>query len=157
WTGEGQLDGLLLYLRQTSIMAKKQAEKPVEETSAPGAKDKPEAPEGKKARESGKGKASKEAKGKPEAAPETTEKPVAEAPGAAASPAKPVTVAEPSAKKKGKRPGVTPGRGKKLRNQLHNIQQKIAKEVPAPLPKAVSLLKQIKRDKFDETVEVHMS
>src|SRR6266852_1814302 len=61
------------------------------------------------------------------------------------------------AKKKRKHPGRAPQRGKKLRNQLKNAHQKIVKETPAPLKKAVGLLKQIKRAKFDETVEVHMS
>src|SRR5204862_3018709 len=40
---------------------------------------------------------------------------------------------------------------------LKNARQRVAKEGAAPLKKAVSLLKQIKRAKFDETVEVHMS
>ena len=48
-------------------------------------------------------------------------------------------------------------RGKKLRNQLKNLEQKISKEGPAPLKKAIGLLKQAKRVKFDETVEIHMS
>ena len=61
------------------------------------------------------------------------------------------------ATKKNKRPGRAPQRGKKLRNQLKNARQKVTKEGPAPLKKAVGLLKQIKRAKFDETVEVHMS
>src|SRR5947209_2320469 len=65
--------------------------------------------------------------------------------------------APPAAEKKGKkRPGVTPPRGKKLRNQLKNMEQKVAKESPAPLKRAIALLKQCKRAKFDETVEVHM-
>jgi len=59
--------------------------------------------------------------------------------------------------KKRKRPGRAPHRGNKLRNQLKNARQRVAKEGAAPLKKAVSLLKQIKRAKFDETVEVHMS
>jgi large subunit ribosomal protein L1 len=59
-------------------------------------------------------------------------------------------------KKKG-RPGDSPRRGKKLRNHLKNLQQKIAKEGPSPLKKAVGFLKQSKRSKFDETVEIHMS
>ena len=59
-------------------------------------------------------------------------------------------------KKKSKRPGRAPRRGKKLRNQLKNSRQKATKEGAAPLKKAVGLLKQIKRAKFDETVEVHM-
>jgi hypothetical protein len=38
-----------------------------------------------------------------------------------------------------------PFRGKKLRNQLKNMRQKIAKEGAVPLPRAVQLLRQIKR------------
>jgi large subunit ribosomal protein L1 len=93
--------------------------------------------------------------------------PAAEAPAAAPAPAAtapeapapaPTTPApgEPT-KKKGKRPGTGPRRGKKLRNQLKNQQQKVAKEGSAPLKRALQLLKQMKRAKFDETVEIHMS
>jgi large subunit ribosomal protein L1 len=57
--------------------------------------------------------------------------------------------------KKGRRPGVPPRRGKKLRGIVKTATQKIPKE-PVPLPKAIALLKQLKRAKFDETVEVHM-
>jgi large subunit ribosomal protein L1 len=59
--------------------------------------------------------------------------------------------------KKKKRAGVAPRRGKKLRNQLKNLYQKIEKEGPQALPKAVATLKNAKRAKFDETVEIHMS
>jgi len=71
-------------------------------------------------------------------------------PGAAASP--PAT----SAGKK-RHPGRGPRRGKKLRNHLKNQLQKLAKEPPAPLKKAVQMLKSMKRVKFDETVEIHMA
>ncbi len=54
-------------------------------------------------------------------------------------------------------PAGTSWRGKKLRNQLRNIEQKVQKEGIAPLKRAIALLKQVKRAKFDETVEVHMS
>ena len=50
-----------------------------------------------------------------------------------------------------------PSRGKKLRNQIKNFRQRIAKEGAAPLPKAITLIKSMKRSKFDETIEVHMS
>ncbi|MHB1422459.1 MAG: 50S ribosomal protein L1 [Gemmataceae bacterium] len=40
---------------------------------------------------------------------------------------------------------------------MKNEHQKIAKVGTAPLKQAIALLKQIKRAKFDETVEVHMS
>jgi large subunit ribosomal protein L1 len=59
--------------------------------------------------------------------------------------------------KKKKKPGVPPARGKKLRNHIKNAYAKIQKEGAVPLAKAVSLLKQAKRVKFDETVEIHMS
>src|SRR5262245_24508464 len=55
-------------------------------------------------------------------------------------------------KQKKKKPGVPPARGKKLRNQIKNFKQRIAKEGPTPLPKALGLLKSMKRAKFDETV-----
>lgn len=64
---------------------------------------------------------------------------------------------QPTAKKKGKRPGVTPRRGKKLREAIKKTAQKLEKEGTVPLKRALQLLKQNKRAKFDETVEVHMS
>src|SRR5262249_32959920 len=76
------------------------------------------------------------------AKPETPKAPKASAP------------TEPGKKKT--RAGVPPARGKKLRNQLKNLEQKIAKEGPVAIPKAVTILKQAKRAKFDETVEIHM-
>jgi large subunit ribosomal protein L1 len=83
------------------------------------------------------------------------------APDKAAAPAAKAGAAAPapgtSAKKKGRAPGDSPRRGKKLRNHLRNLQQKLSKEGPTPLKKAVTLLKQAKRAKFDETVEIHMS
>ncbi len=62
-----------------------------------------------------------------------------------------------STKKKGQQPGKPPHKGKKLLNRLKNDHQKIAKAGIVPLKQAIGLLKQIKRAKFDETVEVHMS
>ena len=59
--------------------------------------------------------------------------------------------------KKKKAAGVAPRRGKKLRSHLKNIVQRIHKEGPVPITKAVTVLKQAKRAKFDETVEIHMS
>ena len=50
-----------------------------------------------------------------------------------------------------------PRRGKKLRNQIKNLEQKLEKEGTVPLKQGLQLLKQAKRAKFDETVEVHMS
>jgi large subunit ribosomal protein L1 len=99
-------------------------------------------------------------KGKPK---EAREKTSPEAPSPAAAPAPAPATTSPAAptgestKKKGRRPGVAPRRGKKLRNQLKQTQKNIAKEGPAPLKRAIALLKQGKRAKFDETVEIHMS
>jgi len=97
-----------------------------------------------------------EGKARPEKPAEP--KPAAEAKPEGKAEAKPAAPAgaEP-AKKKGRRPGTAPRRGKKLRGHLKNVRQKVAKEGAAPLKKAVALLKQIKRAKFDETVEVHMN
>jgi large subunit ribosomal protein L1 len=102
----------------------------------------------------------KEPKGKAKTAPTAppTEMPSAEAPPAtapapaAAAPAP----GESTKKKRGRRPGAGPRRGKKLRNLLGNIRQKLDSEGPVPVKKAISHLKQMKRAKFDETVEVHM-
>jgi large subunit ribosomal protein L1 len=73
------------------------------------------------------------------------------------APKSPRAAASADAGKKKKKPGVPPARGKKLRNHIKNAYAKIEKEGAVPLPKAVSLLKQAKRVKFDETVEIHMS
>jgi large subunit ribosomal protein L1 len=116
------------------------------------------------------GKAPREPKAK---APKDKASPAAPAPAAvpgppaasAAAPAEggaaPAAGAAPApaegAKKKGKRPGITPPRGKKLRNHLKNTRQKLGKEGPTTVKRAIGLLKQMKRAKFDETVEVHMS
>lgn len=126
-------------------------EAPAKEGKKP--KETGEAKEPKAAKESKKPKEPKEKadKGKPDAAP---------AGDAAAAPAPPTEKAAPApgepTKKRGA-PGVPPRRGKKLRNLINNQQQKLLKEGASPLKRAVSMLKQMKRSKFDETVEVHMS
>lgn len=79
-----------------------------------------------------------------------------EAPATPPIPAAPTAVAEPT-RKKNKRPGSAPYRGKKLRSQMRQQRQKLAKEGTVPLPRAIGLLKQFKRAKFDETVEIHMN
>jgi large subunit ribosomal protein L1 len=61
----------------------------------------------------------------------------------------------PASKKK-KKPGVPPRRGRKLRHHLSNQEQRLMKDGLQPLNRAVQMLKQMKRAKFDETVEVHM-
>src|SRR5262249_26572541 len=101
--------------------------------------------EAKKPREDKKGKAKPD--GAPAAQAEAPATAPAAAPGAEAG----------GAKRKGRQPGHPPHRGKKLQNQLKNLRQKLAKEGPVPPKRAVTLLKQMKRAKFDETVEVHMS
>jgi large subunit ribosomal protein L1 len=133
------------------------AKKATTENAEP-ALDKPAAPEAAKAdvKPEGKGKG----KAKEPRAKTSPDAPPAAPPGAAPPPeapaAKAPTPGEP-AKKKGRRPGVAPRRGKKLRNQLRQTEKNIAKEGPAPLKRAITLLKQAKRAKFDETVEIHMS
>jgi large subunit ribosomal protein L1 len=152
------------------IMAKKPAA-PAEGATAPDKPAEKAAPEAKEAKQGKEPKEAREPKA-PKAAKPPREKTTPEAPkkgatapaaaeasGAApaptAAPAAPGAVAAP--KKKGKRPGISPPRGKKLRNHLKNLQQRLANEGPSPLKKAIGVLKQIKRSKFDETVEVHMS
>jgi large subunit ribosomal protein L1 len=140
-------------------MAKKLAAEAAEPkaAAAPDAKEgkegkepkEPKAPkgEGKKA----KAKASPDAppaEKRPEGAPSTSP----ETPGAPAAPSAPGG----DASKKKKKAGLAPARGKKLRNQLKNQLQKLAKEGAMPLPKAVQALKSLRHAKFDETVEIHM-
>jgi large subunit ribosomal protein L1 len=62
-----------------------------------------------------------------------------------------------STKKKGRRPGYGPRRGKKLRELLRAHQEKLAQDGPLPLKRAISHLKGIRRAKFDETVEIHLA
>jgi large subunit ribosomal protein L1 len=122
------------------------AEAKVEGKSAPKepkAEKKPRAPKGEKA-----DKASPAAP-PGEAAPAS---PPADAPSKPAA-AKP---AAPGEKQKKKRAGVPPARGEKLRNVIKNFRQRVAKEGPSPMPKAISLLKSMKRAKFDETFEIHI-
>jgi large subunit ribosomal protein L1 len=91
----------------------------------------------------------------PEAAAPPEQAPAAAAP-APAAPAGPAT-AEGEPKKKRKRPGVAPRRGKKLRNHLKNVAAKVKASGPLPVKQAVAMLKSLKRAKFDETVEVHIN
>jgi len=143
-------------------MAKKQptdsADPSVKEEKPAPAEGKAPAKEGKKSKEP---KEPREPRGKeagksPEAPPAAKPAPAEAKP--ATAPTAPAAEGAPAGpKKKGKRAGVPPARGKKLRNHLKNLKAKIAKEGPSPLKKAISFLKQIKRSKFDETVEIHMS
>lgn len=131
--------------KETSAEAKEPAAAAAEAAPAP------EAKEAKKPKEA-KPKQPKEPKGKTK--PEAPE--AAEAPAPVAPPVAAKTAPTEPTKKKGKTPGTAPRRGKKLRNVLRNYRQKLSKEGVASISRAVALLKQMKRSKFDETVEVHM-
>jgi large subunit ribosomal protein L1 len=122
------------------------ADKPADVKADPAAQ--PAAPEGKKPK-------AKEAKAKPDQAPAAGAPTPGE--GAATAPSTPAaSAAGQEEKKKTKRPGKPPRRGKKLREQLKQLKQKIAKEGVVPVKRAIQLLKQVKHTKFDETVEIHM-
>src|SRR5437762_11470250 len=97
----------------------------------------------------------KEAKGKAEPAVASAEAPPkpADAQPAPAPAAAATAPGGPGAetKKRGRQPGHPPGRGKKLKNQLRGIREKVAKDGAVPVRRAITLLKQWKRAKFDET------
>ena len=78
-------------------------------------------------------------------------------PKAAATPAPAPGAAAGEPVRKKKQPGKSPPLGKKLKNQLQSLRQRATREGPVPLPRAITLLKQLKRAKFDETVEIHMA
>lgn len=130
-------------------MAKKKTdtETPAVETASPApAEAKPEkakAPKAEKAPSKAKAKAEDAAAAAPVAAP---------AEGAAPAVA---DLSEPT-KKRG-RPGVPPRRGKKLRSKINTINNELAKLGTVDVKKAVAFLKNNKRVKFDESVEVHMA
>ena len=124
-------------------MAKKKAE-PVGDAPATEAAPAP-------APEQDKKKAAPRAK---KTAPEAPPAPPAAAP-APAEPAAAPTAAEP-VKKKGKRPGKAPRPGKKKRQALRALRERIAQQGPVSIKQAVQLLKEHKQAKFDETVEIHM-
>ncbi len=139
-----------------SEQAAEAAGKPAETAAADKGKEKDKGAPQKEAKEKKAAPKAKAAKAPAEAAaPEKTApaQPAEAAPTPAAAPA-PGAPAEP--KKKGKRPGVAPPLGKKLKNHVQNLQQKLAKQGPVTIKQAVAFLKQNKRAKFDETVEVHM-
>ncbi len=142
-------------------MAKKTSDNPAEAPAtpaAPAAEEKAAAPKEKKPRASKAKTAPTPPEGDGAAAAATPAAPAAaEAPAPTAEAGAAAPAAGEAAKKRGKRPGISPPRGKKLRNVLKNQQQKLAKEGPVPIKRAIGLLKQMKRAKFDETVEVHMS
>ncbi len=141
-------------------MAKKQTATPAEgqekPAGAPAAAEAPDAKAPAAKKEPRKPRAPKE-KSAPKAP--AAELPTGAQPAAKKSPAAPPAPKAPAAggaKKRGKQPGNPPPLGKKLKNHLLNLRQKLAKEGVVPLPKAIAFLKQNKRVKFDETVEIHM-
>src|SRR5262245_379839 len=139
-------------------MAKKQqAAESAEKTAPDAAAPAPPAGEAKakapKAPREKKPKADAAPAAAPEASPAAA--PVAADAAAPAAPASAAATDEAPARKR--KPGVPPARGKRLRNQLKSQRQKIGKEPMASLKKAVGVLKGLRRAKFDETVEVHMS
>jgi large subunit ribosomal protein L1 len=148
-------------------MAKKNSAQPAEGTGASTAvpaeaQTSVAAGEPKKAQGGRKKEAKGREPGEATAAPPVAAAPVtapATAPVAAAATAPAAAGAAPgeATKKKGKQPGKSPPLGKKLKNELKNLRQKLSKEGPVPVKRAIGLLKQFKRSKFDETVEIHMS
>lgn len=140
-------------------MAKKQAaEEPTTDAALAATGEAPAAKDSKKKEPKAKGPKAKE----PRKAEAKTSPPEG-SDGAAAAPAaapegapKPAGETAESRKKRGQKPGVPPSRGRKLRHQLRTMVQRLRKEGPAPLPKAITTLKELKRSKFDETVEIHM-
>ncbi len=138
-------------------MAKKQAAETPPEASAEANEAKPAAKESKPVGK--KPRAPKAAAQEAPVAEKANNAPAAEAtkPAETAPAAKASTPAGLDEAKKKKAAGVAPKRGKKLRSHLKNIEQRIHKEGAVPISKAVTVLKQAKRAKFDETVEIHMS
>jgi large subunit ribosomal protein L1 len=65
--------------------------------------------------------------------------------------------ADPGAPKKKKAAGVSPKKGKKLRNLLKAQEKKVKDAGVLPLKAALTLLKSLKRSKFDETIEIHIN
>jgi large subunit ribosomal protein L1 len=84
-----------------------------------------------------------------------TEAPAETAPTPIKAPAKKGEAEE--APKKKKKPGIAPKRGKKLRGQLRNIYKKVDDAGTPNLKNALTLLKSVRRGKFNQTVEVHMN
>lgn len=66
------------------------------------------------------------------------------------------TPTRPLAEKKKRKPGLAPALGKKKRNELKQLYEKIRQLEPMSLRQAIEFLKQHHRGKFDETVEIHM-
>jgi large subunit ribosomal protein L1 len=129
------------------------------------AKAKPKADKADKPAKEPKEAAAKEKPAKDAAPKQPKEGAAAPTDGAPAAPtaageAKPADAApgldQPSTKKKGRTPGRPPKLGKKLKALIKNRDAAFEKAGTVNIKQAVALLKQHKRAKFDETVEVHM-
>lgn len=83
--------------------------------------------------------------------------PASDAPAATPAPAAPAVLTPADDAPKKKRAGVPPRRGKKLRSQLKSTANKVKASGVLPIKQAVTLLKSLKRAKFDETVEIHIN
>jgi len=91
--------------------------------------------------------------------------PAAEPVQAATTPSAP---AESGGKKKGRQPGRPPRLGRKLKQEIHSIRERISKDGAQPLRKAIASLKSVtkslvgarrgkNRGGFNQTVEIHMN
>jgi large subunit ribosomal protein L1 len=130
--------------------------------TAPGEADETKVAEAATAEQSGGKKEPKKprqpkAKGEETSGKSAPTAPAAEAPPSASPVAQAPSAPAGEAKKRGKQPGHPPPRGKKLKEKLLATRQKITKQGPVPVKQAITLLKQMKRAKFDETVEIHMA
>src|ERR1700687_1847326 len=134
-------------------MAKKQSANAETAEKAAAAPARDEKPAGKKEKEPRKPREPK-AKTAP-AAPPGEAAPAAAPAAAAPTPVPPSAGGE--AKKRGRQPGNPPPLGKKLKNHMSTVQPRLDKEGAPPLKRAIATLKQLKRAKFDETVEIHMA
>src|SRR5947208_7735362 len=90
-------------------------------------------------------------------APPPTDAPAAAPAAGTTTAAEAMVSADEASKKKKKRPGKSPPLGKKLKNQLKNVEQRVRASAALPPKQAVAFLKGVKRAKFDETVEVHIN
>ena len=93
-----------------------------------------------------------------------SEAPAAEAPKAAPTE---VAAVDAGGKKKGRQPGRPPRLGRKLRQEIASIRERISKDGAQPLRKAIASLKSVtksmvgarrgkNRAGFNQTVEVHL-
>src|SRR5437588_6844539 len=132
-----------------ATMAKKQTAKATEAPEKPQAAPASE----EKAAAKKEQKKAREPKAKTAPAAPAAEAAAAKAPAAAPTPAPAAAGAGAGpTKKRGKQPGNPPSLGKKLKSHMLNVKQRLDKEGPMPVKRAIELLKQLKRAKFDETV-----